>query len=224
MRLLLVEDNERLSEFVARGLMAAGFTVDHVTLADEALSACSTTKYDVVILDLGLPDGDGMIVLRQLRQGGNHTPVLIMTARDALADRVAGLNAGADDYVLKPFELDEMVARLKALLRRPDGALGVSLELGNLRFDTASRTVEVAAAPLVLSRRELMLLELLLRRAGHVVGKDSLEEGLYGHDEPVSSNPLEAVVSRLRRKLSAVGAGVEIHTVRGVGYLATEAA
>jgi DNA-binding response OmpR family regulator len=222
MRLLLVEDNVRLAGFVAQGLNAAGFTVDTVGLADEALAALATTRYDACVLDLGLPDADGLSILKSLRSRREQTPVLILTARDGVADRIAGLNLGADDYVLKPFALEELVARVKALLRRPGAALGVVLELGDVTLDTAARAVAVAGKPVVLSRLELMLLEELLRRSGRVVARSIIEDSLHGFSDSVTPNSLEALVSRLRKKLVAAGARIEIHTVRGVGYLATE--
>jgi DNA-binding response OmpR family regulator len=222
MRLLLVEDNARLAGFVAQGLNAAGFTVDTVGLADEALAALATTRYDACVLDLGLPDADGLSILKSLRVRREQTPVLILTARDGVADRIAGLNLGADDYVLKPFALEELVARVKALLRRPGAALGVVLELGDVTLDTAARAVAVGGKPVVLSRLELMLLEELLRRAGRVVARAIIEDSLHGFSDSVTPNSLEALVSRLRKKLVAAGANIEIHTVRGVGYLATE--
>jgi DNA-binding response OmpR family regulator len=160
--------------------------------------------------------------LKSLRGRREQTPVLILTARDGVADRIAGLNLGADDYVLKPFALEELVARVKALLRRPGAALGVVLELGDVTLDTAARAVAVGGKPVVLSRLELMLLEELLRRAGRVVARAIIEDSLHGFSDSVTPNSLEALVSRLRKKLVAAGANIEIHTVRGVGYLATE--
>jgi DNA-binding response OmpR family regulator len=222
MRLLLIEDNERLAAAVAQHLKAAGFAVDRVGLAGEAPAALAAARYDAVVLDLGLPDGDGMRILESARNRGDGTPILILTARDGLEDRISGLNAGADDYLLKPFAMGELVARLKALLRRPGAALGSTLEAGNLSLDTVNRAVEVAGRPLLLGRRELALLELLLRRAGRVVAKGALEEGLYGFDEPASANSVETQMSRLRKKLEVAGVTVAIHTVRGVGYLLTE--
>lgn len=222
MRLLLVEDNDRLAGFVAKGLRSAGFAVDTVRLVDEAAAALSTTRYDSVVLDLALPDGDGLAILSTIRMRGDSTPVLILTARDGLSDRVHGLNAGADDYLLKPFAMVELVARLKALMRRPGGALGVCLQAGNVSLDTAGNVVEVGGKPVLLPRREHSLLELLLRRAGRVVSKGTLEEGLYGFGEEVESNSIEVHVSRLRKKLVGAGADVEIHTVRGVGYFVAE--
>ena len=222
MRLLLIEDNERLAAAVAEHLKAAGFAVDRVGLAAEAPAALATARYDAVVLDLGLPDGDGMRILESARSRGDATPFLILTARDGLEDRINGLNAGADDYLLKPFAMGELVARLKALLRRPGAALGSTLQAGNLSLDTVNRAAEVAGRPVILGRRELALLELLLRRAGRVVAKDALEEGLYGFDEPASANSVETQMSRLRKKLESAGVTVAIHTVRGVGYLLTE--
>jgi len=222
MRLLLVEDEDRLALFLAQGLRSAGFTVDTVRLIDEAGAALATTRFDAVIIDRGLPDGDGAAILRGLRGRGDATPVLMLTARDALADRVGGLDAGADDYIVKPVELAELLARVRAVLRRPGGALGMRLTAGNLAFDTVSRAVEVAGRPVLLTRRELALLEALLRRAGRVVAKSALEDNLYGFDGAGGSNPLEACMSRLRKKLDAAGADVELHTVRGVGYMLLE--
>lgn len=222
MRVLLVEDNDRLADLVGNGLRDAGFTIDRVALVDEAVSAFRTVRYDAGILDLTLPDGDGLDILKSLRQGGDSTPILILTARDGVAHRVRGLDSGADDYLQKPFAMEELVARIKALLRRPGGALGLRLEVGNIGFDTVTRAVEIAGQPVLLSRRELALLELLLRSTGRVVAKTALEDGVYGMDEAVGSNTIEAHVSRLRKKLEAAGASFDIHTIRGVGYLLAE--
>ena len=222
MRLLLVEDNDRLAQLVVKGLSEAGFTVDRVARLDEAAAALATGKFDTVVLDLSLPDGDGGEWLRKRRAAGDKLPFLMLTARASTGDKVKGLNSGADDYLAKPFEMEELVARLKALLRRPGGVLGLTLELGKLSFDTVHRETAVAGRRLSLSASELTLLELLLRRAGRVVPRRLLEEGLYGFDDDVGPNSLEAHVSRLRKKLEAAEAGVEIHTLRGVGYLAAE--
>jgi DNA-binding response OmpR family regulator len=222
MRLLLVEDNDRLAQLVVKGLSEAGFTADRVARLDEAAAALAAAKFDIVVLDLSLPDGDGGEWLRKRRAAGDKLPVLMLTARASTGDKVKGLNSGADDYLSKPFEMEELVARLKALLRRPGGVLGLTLELGRLSFDTVHRDAAVAGRRLSLSASELTLLELLLRRAGRVVPRRLLEEGLYGFDDDVGPNSLEAHVSRLRKKLEAAEAGVEIHTLRGVGYLAAE--
>ena len=222
MRLLLVEDNDRLAQLVVKGLSEAGFTVDRVARLDEAAAALAAGKFDTVVLDLSLPDGDGGAWLRERRAAGDKLPVLMLTARASTGDKVKGLNSGADDYLSKPFEMEELVARLKALLRRPGGVLGLTLELGRLSFDTVHREAAVVGRRLSLSASELTLLELLLRRAGRVVPRRLLEEGLYGFDDEVGPNSLEAHVSRLRKKLEAAAAGVQIHTLRGVGYLAAE--
>ncbi len=222
MRLLLIEDNERLAENLSASLRGAGFAVDAVSTVDEAGAALATVGYDACILDLGLPDGDGMEILTDLRRRGSGLPVLICTARDAFEDRIAGLDAGSDDYLVKPFNTDELIARVRALLRRPGGALGVVLTAGNLGFDTVSREATVNGQPLRLSRRELDVLEVLLRRAGRVVPKDALEQALYGFDEEATPNAIEVATHRLRKKLQAAGVTAEIHTMRGIGYVLRE--
>lgn len=219
MRLLLVEDNDRLSDLIATGLGREGFEVDRVGSIADGLNALATTHFAAVILDLGLPDGDGLAIVQALRARGSATPVLILTARQGLRDRVHGLEQGADDYLAKPFALEELVARLRALLRRPATYLGRELSLGRLTFDTESRQVALEGRQVVLGSREAMLLETLLRRAGNVVSKKVLEDQLYGLSEEGSSNAVEVSVHRLRRQLEEIAAGVAVHTVRGVGYL-----
>ena len=223
MRLLLIEDNAKLVEHLRKGLEAAGFAVDAFGTAEDGDAALETTRYDVVVLDLGLPDGDGRVVLRKLRARGDATPILILTARDALADKVDGLNAGADDYLLKPFAIEELIARLRALLRRPGAALGKTLAAGNLAFDTTAREVRIGGVVAPLSRRELGVLEQLLRRQGRVVPKDVLEEALYGFEEEIASNTVEVHIHRLRKRLADAGASITITTLRGIGYLLTDA-
>jgi DNA-binding response OmpR family regulator len=219
MRVLLVEDNERLSSLMQGGLARAGFTVDAFASLTDADAAVATVDYDLILLDLGLPDGDGLHWLKQLRRSKQGIPVLVATARGGLTDRVAGLDTGADDYLVKPFEMDELLARCRALLRRPGACLSTVLSTGNLTLDTASRQVAVAGNPIDVPRREADLLEVLLRRSGQVVPRTVLEERLYGFDDDVTPNALEAHVSRLRRRLNDAAADVSIHTVRGVGYL-----
>ena len=220
MRLLFVEDNPKLLTLVSEGLAVAGFTVDRCSTVADALAAVDGVTYDAVILDLGLPDGDGLQVLSYLHnKRHNPPPLLILTARDRLSDRVTGLNRGADDYLVKPFAMDELVARIKALLRRPGGALGVTLEVGELQFDSVAMTASCGDTMLKLSKRELNVLEQLMRRAGKVVPKAVMEERIYGFDQEVESNAVEAHVSRLRKKLAHYTQSVTIHTVRGVGYL-----
>lgn len=222
MRLLLIEDNVRLADQVRAGLEREGFAVDAFGCVSDGEAAKASAPYDAAILDLGLPDGDGIDLLRGWRASGDSMPVLILTARDGLEDRVNGLNSGADDYLLKPFEMDELVARVRALLRRPGGVLGAVLTAGNLSFDTAAREVLIDDKAVTVSRREMGVLEQLLRRKGRVVPKDVLEEKLYGFDEEVTANTMEANVSRLRKRLGNAGARVTIHTLRGVGYLLSE--
>ena len=219
MRLLLVEDERELAALLKNGLKAAGFAVDHVASIADAEAALGTESYDIAVLDLRLPDGDGLDLLRRRRAAGLAIPVLILTARDSLSDRVKGLEQGGDDYVLKPFHIDEVVARLRALLRRPNQALGIDIVIGNLALNTMNLVVTVAELPLPLSRRELGLLELFMRRAGRVLTKETIERALYGFNEELESNAVEVLVHRLRRKLSGAGATPAIHTLRGIGYL-----
>lgn len=221
MRLLIVEDEEELSLLIQGNLRREGYAVDIAATGEDARAALGTTRYDAVLLDLGLPDEDGLKILRDLRSGGDVTPVIALTARDSVGDRVRGLNGGADDYLTKPFALEELVARIAAVLRRPGGALGSRLTLGMLAFDTPTREVTVAGKPVVVPRRELAVLEVLLRRAGKVVTREALDGAVYAFGEETESNALEVHVSRLRKRLAEAGAGVAIHVVRGVGYLMT---
>ncbi|MEP2827903.1 response regulator transcription factor [Parvibaculum sp.] len=224
MRVLIIEDNRRLAALVAKGCEAAGFAVDICHDLDEGRSALATARYDLAILDLGLPDGDGLGLLASLRRQGSELPVIVLTARDALEARVEGLNAGADDYLLKPFAMEELVARIRALLRRPGQALGRKLTAGNVEFDTVAREVAVGGVATVFSRRETDLLEILLRRQGRVVPKDAIEESLYAFGDDVSSNTIEVAVHRLRKRLEETGADIQVHTLRGIGYVLSPAA
>jgi len=222
MRLLLIEDNERFAALLKQGLTAAGFVVDVLATAEDATAALQTNRFEVVVLDLGLPDADGLDVLAEMRRRQDATPVLILTARGSLKDRVTGLQSGADDYLVKPFALEELVARLQALLRRPGNLLGVALKLGNVTLDTVARQVFVGDQPIFFSPREIAVLEHLLRRSGRVVAKTLLEDNLYGLSQEVGSNAVEVYVHRVRKHLAEVGASVHIHTLRGVGYLIAE--
>jgi DNA-binding response OmpR family regulator len=224
MRLLVIEDEVRLAEVLKSALARAGFVVDAVDTAADAREALALVAYDAAIIDLGLPDGDGLEVLAAARRSGRTIPALVLTARDRVEDRVRGLDAGADDYLIKPFAMSELIARTKALLRRPGLALGTTLEAGNVVFDTVGRDVRIAGTNLQLPRQELAILEHLMRRLGRVVPKAVLEEKLYGIDEELASNAIPVHVHHLRRKLSETGATSEIHTVRGIGYLLTEGA
>jgi DNA-binding response OmpR family regulator len=222
MRLLVVEDNAKLCELLAQGLAAAGFESDRVSHLAAAQEALAATSYSAVILDLGLPDGDGRSLVTHLRAKGDAVPVLMLTARDGLEDKVAGLAAGADDYLVKPFAFEELIARLRALLRRPGAFLGDSLSAGNVTFDTVARQVFVADAPVSFSAREMALLEILIRRPGRVIPKRMVEDQLFGLSEEIRSNAVEVNIHRLRRQLSDTGASLEVHTVRGVGYILME--
>jgi DNA-binding response OmpR family regulator len=226
MRVLLLEDHAALREMIGDHLAQAGFAVDAFERGDEAIAAVAVAAYDAIILDLGLPDVDGMEVLARIRASAEGTlPAVIVTARDAVDDRVRGLNAGADDYVVKPFALIELEARLRAVLRRPGQRAEVVYACGGLTFDAAARVAAVSETVLALSRREMALLEELLRARGRVVIKDVLEERLYGFDRAVTPNALEATASRLRKSLTEAGAEVRIETKRGIGYrLAAEKA
>jgi len=214
MRLLLVEDDEMIGRAMRQGLDAAGFVVDWVTDARAAELALANGVYDLALLDLGLPGKDGMALLRELRGRRESLPVLVVTARDAVADRIAGLNEGADDYVLKPFDLDELVARVRALLRRRAGSAGPLLECGGLLLDPVNREVRLQGEPVALSAKEFALLETLMQRPGAVLSRERLEDAVYGWEREVGSNAVEVHLHNLRRKL---GAGV-IRNVRGVGY------
>lgn len=222
MRLLVVEDNADLAELLSKGLDGAGFASDVVATAADARAALATTRFAALVLDLGLPDDDGLAVLRELRARKDATPVLVLTARGGVHDRVTGLRGGADDYLVKPFALEELVARLQALLRRPGNLLGRSLSVGNVTFDTEARQVVVADRPQFFSAREVAVLEILMRRSGRVVSKKLVEDQLFGLSIDVGSNAIEVYVHRLRKQLTDSGATVQIHTIRGVGYLIAE--
>jgi DNA-binding response OmpR family regulator len=222
MRLLVVEDNEELAQLLTKGLEAQGYAADHLTSAADARAAVAATRYAALILDLGLPDGDGLSILREIRQREDPLPVLVLTARGGLDDRVTGLRSGADDYLVKPFAFEELLARIEALLRRPGQLLGRSLQVANLAFDTESRQAFIDDKPQVLSARETAVLELLMRRKDRVVSKKLVEDHIFGLAGEVASNAVEVYVHRLRKQLAERGAKVHIHTIRGVGYLIAE--
>jgi DNA-binding response OmpR family regulator len=221
LRLLIVEDNQRLCQAVAESLRAQGFAVDTAASVSEGLRAWRATVYDAAVIDLMLPDGTGLNVLKEMRDRGNMTPVLILTALGAIEERVRGLDGGADDYLIKPFAMQELIARLRALLRRPGAALGRTLTLGSVKLDTSARIATVADAPLDLTRSELIVLETLLRNQGRVISKERLAECLYDFEQDRSANSVETQVHRLRKKLLAAGADVSLRTLRGLGYLAS---
>jgi two-component system OmpR family response regulator/two-component system response regulator QseB len=217
MRILLVEDDRLLGDGLQAGLTQAGYAVDWLRDGDAAVAALSAESFAAVVLDLGLPKRDGLSVLKWLRERRDATPVLILTARDQLEDRVRGLDLGADDYVLKPFDLDEIAARLRALVRRAHGRPEPVLALGEIELNPAARTVTRGGEPVELTPREFDLLHLLLENSGRVLTRRSLEEQLYTWQDAVDSNALEVHIHHLRKKL-----GNElIRTVRGVGYMAS---
>jgi DNA-binding response OmpR family regulator len=222
MRLLVVEDNEQLAKLLTQGLQTAGYETDVLSSFEEASMVLRTTFYAALILDLGLPDGDGLTLLREIRHRENPIPVIVITARGGLNDRVHGLRIGADDYLVKPFALEELIARLEAQLRRPGHLLGSSLRIANLEFDTRNRQASIDDQPQVLSARETEVLELLMRSKGRVVSKKQVEDHIFGHSGDVASNAIEVYVHRLRKQLSERGAKVQVHTIRGVGYLIAE--
>jgi DNA-binding response OmpR family regulator len=214
MRLLLVEDDRMIGESLRNALRQAGYAVDWVRDGRAADATLATERFDLVLLDLGLPQRDGIEVLRALRARGDAAPVIVLTARDALASRVQGLDAGADDYVVKPFELDELLARMRAVVRRRVGRAEPGLVVGAVRLDPATRQVTQDGAPVVLSAREYAVLEALMMRPGAILSRAQLEDRLYGWGEELESNAISVYVHQLRRKLG----DDFIRTVRGVGY------
>ena len=216
MRLLLVEDDTMIGESLREALRRQGFAADWVRDGQAADAVLASERFDAVLLDLGLPKRSGVDVLRALRARGDATPVIVLTARDALSDKVAGLDAGADDYLVKPFELDELLARLRAVTRRHGGRADTALQVADLRLDPATREVTRGGRPILLSAREFALLEALLERPGAIVSRVQLEDRLYGWGEELESNAISVYMHQLRKKL---GADL-LHTVRGLGYYA----
>lgn len=214
MRILVVEDDAILLDGLSVGLGLAGFTVDAVASCGDAEAALAAQNYNAIVLDLMLPDGSGLDILKAMRQARDETPVLLLTARDQVPERIAGLDAGADDYVGKPFDLHELAARVRAIARRGSGRASATLEWQGVELDPAEMTVQFKGTPLRLTRREFSILRTLLERPTATVSKSSLEEALYGWQEEVESNAVEVHIHHLRAKL---GSGF-IETVRGVGY------
>lgn len=216
-RILLVEDDPALSRGLVATLKAAGYVIDTAFDGESALEMAGDEPYAMISLDIGLPDMSGLEVLRILRQAGNKVPILILTARDALEDRVRGLDLGADDYLLKPFEPSELEARMRALLRRAQGEASSLIKVGQLEFDAARGVASVGDRQLDLRRREWAVLERLVARVGKVISKERLTSEVFGYDDPVAPNAIEVYVARLRRKLEPDGP--TIRTMRGLGYI-----
>jgi two-component system response regulator QseB len=218
MRLLLVEDDSMIGRAVKHGLEQGGYAVDWVTDGHDGLAAVANGVYDLVVLDIGLPRIDGLAMLQTLRDRRDAVPVLVTSARDTVSDRIAGLNAGADDYLLKPFDLDELIARVRALLRRHTGTASSTLAAGGVSLDTVRRVATQEGRELSLTGKEFSLLEALMRRPGAVLSRERLEASIYGWRDEIGSNAVEVHLHNLRRKL---GVGV-IKNVRGVGYRIVE--
>lgn len=219
MRVLIIEDSHELAGLIGDALKRASMDVDIVGLAEEARLAVQAIQYSAIVLDLGLPDADGLAVLDHMKKRHDPTPVLILSSRSALGDRVGGLHRGASDYMIKPFATAELVARLRALMQRPPDVPSHVFVLGNVAFDAGSRRAVVNGNAFSVPAREAELLEVFLKRSGRVLVHDVLDALVFGGAHDKSSNAVEVYVHRLRRLLSDAGSNVEIHTIRGVGYL-----
>ncbi|HVM96753.1 MAG TPA: response regulator transcription factor [Candidatus Acidoferrales bacterium] len=219
MRLLIVEDEATLARHLRRGLEEAAFVADVAGNVAAAWHLVTSNPYDAVVLDLGLPGADGTTLLQRMREAGMPTPVLILSARGTVDDRVAGLDVGADDYLAKPFSFTELLARLRALLRRGHGQSTVQLQVGDLRLDVLKRQAERGGRPIDLTAREFSVLELLMRHAGEVVTRTMLADHVWGDDYDTLSNLIDVFINRLRKKIEVGGDTKLLHTVRGAGYV-----
>ena len=219
MRALIVEDEPELMSFLSSLLLGAGFIVDRTSSVEAALAALKTAPFDIAVVDRRLPDGDGLSIVKAMKTAEPRPAFLILTARDAKSDVIDGLNGGADDYLVKPFEPGELIARIRVIARRRYPGRSLVISAGNLSIDIEGRNASVSAVPLDLRRREALILEALVQRAGRVVTRNVLIEAVYGFDDLIESNTLEAQISRLRRKLKDVAANVEISSLRGIGYI-----
>ncbi len=219
MRLLLVEDETEMAGMIVGALGRHDMVVDHVSSLALAREAVSQGAHDAVLLDRQLPDGDGLSLIPLLREKRGGVPVIVLSALGATPDRIDGLDAGADDYLPKPFSVDELLARLRAVRRRPAELSDDTIRAGNLAFDLGGRHASVGGVVLDLPRRELLVLEALIKRSGRSVTRAAIEEAVFGYDDEIASNALDAYISRLRRRLAEADAGVEIHAIRGIGYL-----
>lgn len=219
MKFLIVEDNLRLSSLISTALKDAGHAADTAQTVEEARHYLAASRYDLVILDLSLPGEDGVVLLRELHGREHGPPVLVATARGALNDKIQGLDLGADDYLVKPFHMSELLARCRAILRRPGGAMASEINVGNIVLDTETHELRIDGRLTEMPPKEMNALVLLMRRAGRVVAREGLDELLHDQGREVSPNATDAVISRLRRQLIAADSSVNIVTVRGVGYM-----
>ena len=218
MKVLVVEDQQRLGQFLERGLREATYTVRWVRTCKDALDALAESPYDVIVLDLGLPDGDGIDMLRQWRESGFNEPVLILSARDSLEDRIKGLNIGADDYLPMPFSFEELLARVRSLVRRQSTSKQMVLEHRGIRVDLVSHTVEVNGRPLDLTSREYALLQIFMQNAGRILTRTLISEKIWESHYDVDTNLLDVYMSRLRAKIETAPGKPLFKTIRGVGY------
>ena len=222
MRLLLIEDEKELANALSAGLAKHGIVTDHTMYLAHAQELVLQNQYDAILLDRRLPDGEGLAFIPKLRRTGNGTPIIVLTARNEPMERVEGLDFGADDYLGKPFLIEELMARVRALMRRHPELAEQDVQIGRLLIDPLHLTVKIDGAPLDMPRRELLVLQALAKRNGKTVLRSALEEAVYNYEEEIQSNALDAHISRLRKRLADAGAGVAIHNIRGVGYLLKE--
>ncbi|MEI6085229.1 MAG: response regulator transcription factor [Verrucomicrobiota bacterium] len=224
MRVLVVEDDRKTASFISKALKGEGFATDILSDGDQALTALTTTAFDAVVLDIMLPGRDGLSVVRQLRARGNHTPVLLLSARGQVNERVEGLDAGADDYLAKPFALDELLARVRAMMRRSEGSTSSVLRLADLRLDTTTRTAHRGERAIELTTREYRLLEMLMRSPGRICGRMLIIEKVWDYDFDPGSNIVDVYIRRLRGKIDDGFDLKLLHSVRGVGYVMKDGA
>lgn len=222
MRILLIEDEKQMAEALSVALTKHGIVIDHTMRLGDAFELTRQNDYDAILLDRRLPDGEGLSLIPQLRKAGTVTPVIVLTARNEPLERVKGLDVGADDYLGKPFLVEELLARLRAVLRRPSSLVEPHIRAGRLMIDPLHLNVTIDSAPVDLPRRELVVLVTLAKRKGKTVLRSALEAAVYNYEEELQSNALDAHISRLRKRLADVDAGLTIHNIRGVGYLLKE--
>lgn len=222
MKILLIEDEMELASALSTALDKHGIVTDHTISLDDAIELTRQNAYDAILLDRRLPDGEGLTLIPRLRRAGTDTPIIVLTARNEPAERVKGLDLGADDYLGKPFLIEELLARLRAVLRRPSSLTALHITVGCMMIDPLNLSVTVGSKPFDLPRRELLVLATLARRTGKTVLRSTLESAVYNYEEEIQSNALDAHISRLRKRLLDAGAGVVIHNIRGVGYLLKE--